>query len=105
MTNEQSLKEILMELRELKQLKYLEKPVLTFQEFCVFANLSEDYVRKLHHEGKIPFNRPFGRKLYITRENALALLQQNTLADQTSIGNAASTFLLNSKTKNNGNLY
>jgi excisionase family DNA binding protein len=104
MENEQSLKEILMELRQLKQLKQLEKPVLTFQEFCIFANLSEDYVRKLHHEGKIPFNRPFGRKLYITRENALAILQQNTLADQTSIDNAANTFLLNSKTTSDGNV-
>jgi excisionase family DNA binding protein len=88
-----------MELREIRMSVQLDKPIYSFQEFCKLACLSQDYVRKLHSQGRIPFSRPFGRKLYITKEDALEVLRQNASDGVTSIERHAKDYFLNSKMK------
>lgn len=99
MLSETSLNEILMELREIRASVQFDKPIYSFSEFCSLASLSEDYVRKLHSQGKIPFSRPFGRKLYISKKDALHVLMQNASNCETDTERQANDFLLNSKMK------
>ena len=99
MNNEKSLNEILMELREIRCSIQYHKPVYSFREFCNLASLSEDYVRKLHAEGKIPFSRPFGRKLYISKIDAIQILTQNMSTTAYNADRTASDYLLKSKLK------
>lgn len=96
--------EILNELREIKKLLSLNQPILSFAQFCLFADLSEDYVRILNKDRKVPFYRPFGRKLYITREDAITTLKQNPIIVQSVIETQANHHLSTSKTFHNGHL-
>lgn len=88
-----------MELRQVRMVVQLDKPIYSFSEFCSLANLSEDYVRKLHSQGRIPFSRPFGRKLYISKEDALHVLMQNASNCETDTERQANDYFLNSKMK------
>lgn len=99
MHNETSLKEILMEVREIRASVQLDKPIYSFAEFCRLANLSEHYVRKLHLQGRIPFSRPFGRKLYISKEDAMHVLMQNASGGEVYTEKQAKEYFLTSKMK------
>jgi hypothetical protein len=92
------MKEILNELKEIKRLMSLDRPVLSFRQFCLFSDLSEDYVRKLHGEGKLPFYRPFGKKLFIAREDAIAILTQNPVVGSRIIKDEVDNHFLTTKT-------
>lgn len=91
------MEEILIELRKINDRLALIQPVLSFEQFCLFADLSTDYVRKLQKEGKIPFTRPFGRKLYISRENAIRVLLQNPISSEQEIGKQANNHFIKTK--------
>ena len=69
--------QILLELQEIKQLLQLNQPVFSLEQFCNFANISKAYAYKLTSTGKLKFYRPFGKKIYIDREDALEALKQH----------------------------
>lgn len=69
--------EILEVLKDIKEILSLNQPVLSLSQFCRFASISKDYAYKLTSNGKLKFYRPFGKKIYIDREDAIELLKQN----------------------------
>jgi hypothetical protein len=89
--------EILDELREIKELLQLNQPVLSLRQFCKFANISEDYAYKLTSSRKLKFFRPFGKMIYIDREDAIEALKQNPVSIKKDASKLASNYLLNTK--------
>ena len=67
---------ILKELQEIKELLALNQPILSLRQFCKFADISTDQGYKLTSNRKIKFYRPFGKKIYIDREEAINALKQ-----------------------------
>lgn len=98
----QEVKELRCEVKELHQgiadLTLYNKPHFTFAEFCRFASISIHRGRALKKAGKLPtLTRPFGRKLYISREDAIAVLQRNPINSTTTIDQQAHHYLSTSK--------
>ena len=89
--------EILSELREIKELLCLNQPVLSFRQFCKFADLSEAYAYKLTSSGAIKFYKPFGKKVYIDREEAIWFLKQNPSNGIKNIERQVSNYFLTTK--------
>lgn len=89
--------QIIDELREIKELLQLNWPVLSLQQFCKLADISEQYGYRLTSARKIPFSRPFGKKIYINREDAIAVLQQNRVESEGSVGSISNNYLLKNK--------
>lgn len=93
----QEQNQILSELQEIKELLQLNQPVLSLQQFCKFANISKDYAYKLTSSGKLRFYRPFGKKIYIDRDDAIDLLKQHPVNVKKNATNKASDYFLTSK--------
>lgn len=93
----QEQNQILNELRDIKELLQLHQPVLTLRQFCKFADISEDYVYKLTSSGRLKFYRPFGKKIYIDREDAIDFLKQNPVSEKKDVNRIASNHFLKSK--------
>lgn len=72
------MREILEELREIREQLQLNQPVFTFRQFCKFADISEDYGYRLLQAGKIKFNRPFGKKIYLDRDDVIETLLKHS---------------------------
>lgn len=90
----QEQKQILNELKEIKELLQLNQPVFTIPQFCKFAGLSQDYVYKLTSSGKLKFYRPFGKRIYIDRESAIEVLMQNPVCEKKDISRIANKLFL-----------
>lgn len=89
--------EIVMELREIKDLLQLNQPVLSLRQFCKFADISEDYVYKLTSSGRLRFYRPFGKRIYVDRDHAIDVLRQNPVCQKKDVNKIVSNHLLKSK--------
>ena len=50
------------------QVNDLHKVTLDVEELSEYLNLSPSYIRKLTSQGKIPFRKPFGKKLFFIKE-------------------------------------
>ena len=48
---------------------YFLKPILTFDEGCLYTGLSKSYMYKHTSNGNIAFFKPEGRKIYFKRED------------------------------------
>lgn len=92
------MEKIIIELQAIKELLQLNQPVLSLRNFCKFASISENYAYKLISSGKLKFYRPFGKKIYIDREDAIEVLKQNPVCEMKDINKIASSHFLNSKT-------
>jgi excisionase family DNA binding protein len=88
---------IRQQLEDIKQLLAFNKAVWTLQDFCNYANISLDYGYHLTSTGRIKFYRPFGKKIYIDREDAISALKANSVDDQVAIGTLVKMNLLNQK--------
>lgn len=84
--------------QQIDDFQLFNKPVLSFAEFCRFASISEHTGRALTRSGKVPFTRPFDKKLYIDRETAIAVLLKNSVNSNAQIDEQAYTRLLTTKT-------
>lgn len=93
----QKQSQILTELREIKDLLQLNQPVLSLRQFCRFADISENYAYKLTSSGKLKFYRPFGKKIYVDRDEAIELLKQNPVSCKKGVSKVVSNYFLNSK--------
>ena len=96
------MNQILSELKDIKELLQLPQPVFTLRQFCKFADISKDYVYKLTSSGRLKFYRPFGKKIYIDREDAIEILKQNLVKEKIDINRIANNHFLKSKTKGYG---
>ena len=85
------------ELAQIKQLLQCNKSIWTLKDFCAYAEISLYYGYHLTSNGKISFYRPFGKKIYVDRDEAIAFLKQNKVKSQSQINDAAETNLLNQK--------
>lgn len=92
------IKEIVMELHEIKQLLRLSKEVFTLNEFCLYSGLSKEQVYKLTSGGKINFYRPFGKKIYFRKDDVINALLQNPVRGDESTNQIANRHFLTSKT-------
>lgn len=93
----QEQKEILKELKEIKELLQLNQPVLSLRQFCKFADISEDYAYKLTSGGFIKHYKPFGKRIYVDREEAIYALTQNAISDKRKMQSKMEKYLLNNK--------
>ena len=97
------MERILMELCEIKELLKLSKPVWTLEDFCLFAGISTNQGYKLTSAGRIKFYRPFGKKIYIDREEAITALKQHSVEGNKNVESLATNTLLTTKKYNYGN--
>jgi excisionase family DNA binding protein len=91
------VEKILMELCEIKHLLQLNKEVFTLKEFCQYADLSEEHAYKLTRMGKLKFYRPFGKRIYIKKQDAIEALLQNPINAQGDIDRLSNQTLFTSK--------
>lgn len=99
------LLKVLLEIKQGIEASFLQnKEVFSLQQFCKYADISEDYGYKLTSERKIKFYRPGGKKIYIDRVDAIEYLKQNPVNTQCNIAKISATKLLTSKFNNNGNV-
>ncbi len=78
--------QILKELQEIKKLLFERKEVLTLEEFCTYAGISKNQAYHLTAARKIPFSRPFGKKIYFHKEEVIDFLTNNGI-DSSKISN------------------
>jgi excisionase family DNA binding protein len=88
---------IFKQLEEIKQILLFNKNVWTLQEFCSYADISLDHGYRLTSSGKIKFFRPFGKKIFIDREDAIEALKQNPVTNAATIDRATQNNLMKQK--------
>lgn len=91
------INKIIMELCQIKQLLQLNKEVFTLKEFCLYADLSEEHAYKLTRTGKLKFYRPFGKRIYIKKQDAIEALIQNPVNAKIDIERISNQKLFTSK--------
>ncbi|MGN6194980.1 MAG: helix-turn-helix domain-containing protein [Ginsengibacter sp.] len=90
---------VLLEIKqEIEESLLTNKEVFSLQQFCKYADISEDHGYKLTRERKIKFYRPGGKKIYIDREDAIAYLRQNPVNSCASTDQQVDNYFLTSKT-------
>ena len=78
MENDHQIGKKLDEMIELmKQFNLYRKRILTFNEACVYLELSKSYLYKLTSSRCIPHFCPFGKKLYFKRDDLDQWIMQN----------------------------
>lgn len=93
------MNDILEEIREIKELLELNQPIFSLRHFCKFADISQDYAYKLTSNRRLKFYRPFGKKIYIDREDAIELLKQNPVNSHKSLSCVVNNSFLNYKNR------
>ena len=94
----QDIIKILTEIqKDLHDSVFLQKEIFSLQQFCKYADISEEYGYKLIRERKLNFSRPGGKKIYVNRQDAIAYLQQNPVHSLTTSEQEANNYLLTSK--------
>lgn len=61
----------------------LNKEVITLQEFCTYAGISKSRAYKLTSGRKVPFYRPFGKKIYFDLQEVVEFLKRNRVESNT----------------------
>jgi len=69
--------DILMELREIKQLLASQKEMLNMDEFCQYTGISKNYAYHLTATNKIKHYKPCGKMIFFALEDVLEFLKQN----------------------------
>lgn len=95
------MKDLLNELREIKELLALSQPIFSLRQFCKFADISLDHGYKLTSTGKIRFYRPFGKKIYIEREEAINTLKQHPVENTAAINEQFNHYIIKQQSYDN----
>lgn len=69
--------QLLSELQEIKKILFLQKQVLTLEEFCIYAGISKNQAYHLTSSGRVKFYRPFGKMIYFDLSEIIDFLKQN----------------------------
>lgn len=72
----------------------LRKSVLTFDEACIYLDVSESHLYKLTADGIVPHSKPNGKKLYFRRKELDAWLMSNPIKVHSDIEREAATYCL-----------
>lgn len=78
---------LLEELQEIRRLLSFQKEVFTLDEFCTYAGLSKHQAYHLTSSRKVPFYRPFGKKVYLRKEDVIDFLLNNPVRTTAKITN------------------
>lgn len=78
------MKTIIQKLDEIISHLSTNKRIWTLEEFCKYADISLAYGYQLTRSRKISFYRPFGKKIYIDRDEAIELLRKNEVKSNIS---------------------
>ena len=73
------------------------KTVLTFLEFCSYANISKSYAYRLTSENRVPHYKPTGKKIYFKKTEVDEWLLQNVVKTNVEIEQIATDFVLKNK--------
>ncbi|MES2023912.1 MAG: helix-turn-helix domain-containing protein [Patescibacteria group bacterium] len=96
-----SEKNIIQKLEQLEKLitnqSLLQKPILNFQETCLYLEISASYLYKLTSRKEIPHFCPNGKKLYFNRAELDNWLSRNRMASNAEIEVQAATYVTNKK--------
>jgi len=85
-------------LTNIENLLLSQKTVLTFDEFCIYCNISKSYGYKLTSQNQVPHFKPNGKMVYFDRIELDLWLKQNRVKTTTEINNEATNYVLkNSK--------
>ena len=73
----------------------MNKNVLTLDEVAQYTGLSKSWLYKLTCQNKIPFYKPFGKRIFFQIEEIDAWLLQNPVAirDETKLESQANTHI------------
>jgi len=66
----------------IKDLNFVQKEVLSFNEACVYLNVSNSWLYKLTHLKKIPHYKPNGKMIYFKRDDLNAWLLKNRVSSE-----------------------
>jgi predicted DNA-binding transcriptional regulator AlpA len=91
------MKDIIKELREIKQLLAAQKRILTLDEFCLFAGISKSYAYHLTSSGKVKCYRPFGKMIFFDVDEVIECLKQNQLDNVQSKNKKIEDYFLKNK--------
>jgi prophage regulatory protein len=69
------------------------KEVLTMKEALEYTGLSQSYMYKLTHWGKIPHYKPNGKLIYFSRRELEAWLMMNRVRSQSEVETKAVEYL------------
>jgi len=90
-------KSIERRIEKLENLMYESKKILSFEEGCMFTNLSKSYMYKLTSAGIIPHYKPQGKMIYFEKEALETWLRQNPVKTNEQIDQEAQQYLLKRK--------
>lgn len=62
-----------------------QKPVLNFEEFCLYTGISSSFAYKLTSGRAVPYSQPNGKKIYFEREKVDLWLLQNPIKTTSQI--------------------
>ena len=88
---------ILQELKEIRRFLFLQKQILTLDEFCLYAGISKHQAYHLTSTGKVKFYRPFGKMIYFNRDEVVEFLQNNPVVNNKQVIQKSNSQLLTSK--------
>jgi len=71
----------------------LSKEILSFNEACVYLNLSAGWLYKLTHSNRIPYYKPNGKKIYFKKEDLIAWLSRNFVKPKEQIKKEAEEYI------------
>jgi excisionase family DNA binding protein len=89
-------------LEDIKGLLQQNKCILNADEACAFLGISKNYLYRLTAQGKVKYYRPFGKRIFIDREELLNTLRQNEVKSQKEISGKATDYLSTPKSKKYG---
>ena len=84
------MEEVLKELEQLKGYALLSaKEMLTIDDVSLLTGMKPSYIRKLAHEKKLPYYKPFGKELYFHKAeiNGVLMDRRNRIPSISEIVN------------------
>lgn len=78
----------IQELIELvKEMRINGKELLTFREAVIYFGFTENHLYKLTQKKKIPFNKPFGKKIWFSKSEVTEWIKAGRVAPDSEIQN------------------
>lgn len=81
------------------ELKILHKPVLNFEEACIYLSVSQSHLYRLTAQRLIPHFCPQGKKLYFKRDEIDTWLLRNRRSSADEIDAAATDYFIRNRRK------
>ncbi len=82
---------------KMEEQNILQKPVLNFEETCIYLKISQSHLYKLTSQKKIPHYCPQGKKLYFRRDEVDEWLLRNRQSATDEIDKLATDYIIRKK--------